>query len=256
MKLIAVHALSGGAGASTVTALLAMALAVERRPVLALDLSPDNLLRLHFGMAWSDPSGLATQMAAGHPWHEAAYRSQDNINFIPFGDPGSALDSLSSELARQPNWLARTLSEVALPPDTWVLCDCPRFPGGLDHPLTESALQTAELVLLVASPDPRSALALPRVRSALDSRRGCDYAVVLNCFDASRTLDRDILSLLNLEFADCLAPVTVHRDEAIREAFACKSNITAYAPSSQAVQDFSALATWLIAHTGHSRKTA
>ena len=49
----------GGAGITAVAAQFAAGSVAQRQHAIAFDFSPDNALRLHFGMVWDDETGLA-----------------------------------------------------------------------------------------------------------------------------------------------------------------------------------------------------
>lgn len=246
-NLACVIGTSGGAGASTVAAHLAAARAARKKDALALDFCPNNVLRLHFAMPWEDETGFAPALLNGSAWHEAAYCSAGGTSFIPFGQlqDDAELALLTKILAEQPDWLAQRLNEIELTPDALVVCDCPHaFPA-----LHQQALQLADQVLIVMTPDPLSyAHATQMAMAATD---GPEISILLNGFNPARELDRDILALLRANFGGQLAPVIIHQDESLREAFACKRTVLEFAPSSQAAYEFQALATWLAAHLAH-----
>lgn len=248
MKVVAVLGTTGGAGATTVVAHLAAALAAQQRPVLAFDFCPENVLRLHFAMPWSDRNGLAPLTLDNRPWHEAGYRSAGGVDFVPFGqlDSEAALHRYIAFLAEHPGWFAERLKELLLPPGTLVLCDCPRFPAAL----REQALAVAAAMLVVATPDPVAYAAATQIIDSNQMNGGPAASIVLNNFDPARSLDRDIAVLLRTGCAHRLASVQIHRDESLREALASKQTVFDFAPSSQAAYEFSALATWLVAHLG------
>jgi cellulose synthase operon protein YhjQ len=242
MKVLCVTGIGGGTGVTTVAAQLAAALKAQDRPVVAFDFSPDNTLRLHFGMALNDDSGLAPQVLSGQAWNEVAYRSANGVDFVPFGNLDEAgLNRFGDLLAQQPDWLSRHLDELDLPADALVVLDCPRTFG----PLWLQALAAATLVLIVLAPD---ALSFARAKANERSMRlpgDARIKYLFNGFDASRDLDRDVVAVVRSELQEKLVPVMLHRDEHLREALASKRDIYEYAPSSQAAQDFSSLAQWL-----------
>lgn len=252
MKIITVTGAAGGVGSTTVAAHLAAGLAAQGRPVVAFDFSPANLLRLHFGMAWEDGTGLAPQVLAGKPWNEAAYRSPAGIDFVPFGqcEDGDTAARFAPWLAARPGWFAERLAELDLPPDAFVVCDCPR-----DLPaFCAQVLPLARLALVLANPDAASYAGVEAARQAAAGAE--EVRMLLNRFDPTRALDRDIALLLRTDFHDQMVPVTVHRDEAVREALAAKETVFEYAPSGKGADDFAALAMWLVAHLSHSQKIA
>lgn len=254
MKCVAVIGAGGGMGATTTAAQLAAGLAAQHRPVLAFDFCPENLLRLHFGMPWDDDAGFATELLAERDWHAAACRSAGHIDFVPFGqiDSDAELSLLAERFAREPAWLGEQLLTLDLPQDTIVVCDCPRAPAAL----RAQVLARADLVLIVTLPDPVSYAIATRMTQKVARHGGPPTMVVLNCFDPSRRLDRDISVLLRTAFRSHLAPVLIHRDESLREALACKRTVFDFAPSSAAAHDFTALATWTMARLGHFAEAA
>jgi cellulose synthase operon protein YhjQ len=251
-KTVAVIGAVGGAGATTAAAHLSAALSLQQRDTLTFDWCTDNHLRLHFGMALHDRGGWAADLLAGKEWHAAAYRSGNDIDFVPFGQltDEKELDRLVAWLNGNPTWFAKQLSSLRLPHDTFVVCDCPRMPAVL----REQVLRAADFILVVSTSDTLSYAAATRIASGADQGSGPPTAIVLNAFDSSRRLDRDISMLLRTQHKERFSPVVIHRDEALREALACKQTVFDFAPSSQAAYDFSALATWVLARLGHGHQ--
>lgn len=251
MNFVPVAAAAGGVGATTVAAHLAACLQRRRRLGAAFDFCPGNALRLHLGMEWGDGAGFAPQVLAGRPWFEAAYRSADGVAFLPFGqvaDEGEAL-RFAAWLEERPGGLAGCLSEIRLAADAVILADLPRSPWRLVRP----ALTCSRLAVVVVAPDAVSYAALPGLLDDLAGAGAGEVAVLLNGFDPTRTLDRDMALLLAHAPGSRLAPVKIHRDEAVREALASKQTVFDYAPSSQAAHDFAAFATWLLTRLGQEK---
>ncbi len=255
MNVIAVIGTGGGVGVTTVSAHLAAGLAAQQRRAIAFDFSPGNALRLCFGMDWDDESGIAPQVTAGKPWHEAAYRSASGVDFVPFGRMGSGYTpaDFSAWVGKQPAWFSSSLEELDEPSDTYVICDCPRTENDA---LCSQTLTAASLTLIVLAPDALSyAAAIATSRTAL-AQGAQEVAFIINGFDSARTLDRDVTTLMRTDFKHSLAPVTIHRDESLREALASKQSVFEYSPSSRAAYDFAGLAMWVVAHLAHVRKKA
>ncbi len=92
MPVIALQGLRGGMGTTSVTAALAWALQQLGESVLAIDFTPDNLLRLHFNTPFELARGWARAEQDGGGWQEGALRYCENLDFLPFGRlnvPGS-----------------------------------------------------------------------------------------------------------------------------------------------------------------------
>lgn len=245
VNVVAVTGTAGGVGVTTVAAQFAAWLAAHNRRAIAFDFSPGNALRLHFGMAWGDGTGIVPQVLAGKPWHEAAYLSASGISFVPFGQTkgGDGIAGFCARLAGQQAWFSSRLKELDEPAEAFVICDCPHSEGAL----RSQALAAADLVLIVLAPDALSYAAAGDAAQGAFSGGARNVAFVINGFDPTRTLDRDVAVLARTNLQKSLAPVVVHRDESLREALASKQSVFDYAPASQASHDFAALAMWMIA---------
>lgn len=248
MKVVAVIGAVGGAGATTVAAHLATALSLQQREALCFDWCAENRLRLHFGMALADDGGWASSLLDGSDWHAAAYRCSSGVDFVPFGniDGDGQLEQLTAWLKGEPDWFSTQLSLLRIPSETIVVCDCPRLPAAL----RDQVLSTADIVLVISTSDTVSYATSTRMAAGA-AQTAKQTMLVLNGFDSSRQLDRDIAVLLRTQHKAHFAPVVVHRDESVREAVACKQTVFDFAPSCQAAYDFSALATWTLARLGH-----
>ena len=248
MRTVAVIGATGGAGVTTVAAHIAAGLAAVQRPVLAFDANPDNLLRLHMGMAWDDPAGFGASLQANTDWREAAYRSAGGIDFVPFGDLAGdgELAKLAARLEAKPGWLRAQMATLALPDDTIVVCDCPRLPS----PFSAQVLSMADLVLVVMEPDAVSYAVSTRMVTRANGPGMPPAWLVMNQFEPARGLHRDIAVLLRTAFREVMAPVSIHRDGHVSEALACKQHVLDFAPSSQAAHEFEALTTWILARLG------
>lgn len=248
MSVIAVIGAAGGAGATTVAAHLATAIARQDKPAVCFDFCANNVLRLHFGAMLHDRDGFAAALAAGLPWHYAAYTSSAGVRFLPFGilENDAALDRIGAWLQDRPQWFRDSLDSIDMPPDAIVVCDCPRLPAAIRN----QVLGTADMVVVTCAPDPLSLVSATQIASQLHGSAGRIGTVLLNGFDAARALDRDMQALLRRQYGALCAPVTIHRDESLREALAHKKTVFDHAPASLAAQEFAALATWAIARCG------
>jgi len=239
LSILAVTGVKGGAGCTAVVAGLAGAWSRQKKAVLALDLCRQNLLRLHFGMDWHERDGWHARLVAGRDWSGAAWRTPDGLGFVPHG---SLRDGTVAAVLNDPHWLADELAGLALPSDCRLLLDTP-----LSGRERDQALVAASQVLVVLPPEPLSCGLVEPVEAELSTHGvGPEKLLyVLNRFDPTRQLDRDVELLLREMLGARLAPLPVHRDEAVREALAMQQQLVDYAPHSQACDDFNQLATWL-----------
>jgi Mrp family chromosome partitioning ATPase len=104
--VISVVSAKGGVGKTTLSACLAMGLA-PGRDVLAVDLDPQNALRLHLGVPASEIDGACRATLEERSWQTAVYRGgkgrpsvlpygninetdRDQLEALPFQSPGLA----------------------------------------------------------------------------------------------------------------------------------------------------------------------
>lgn len=248
MTTLAICGVKGGCGATALTAALAWRREELGRPVLAMDLCEQNLLRLHFGMPWRETDGWRARQLAGDDWTAAAWRAGDNLTLVPHGladEAGAALPA---------NWLRDELACLDRPEREPVLLDTP----SASSTGRELALAAASHVLAVLPAEPASCALVDSLREELDRRGIPDRRVwfALNQFDPARRLDRDVELLLRKRLGDRLAPLPVMRDEAMREAFAAGRPLAVYAPESQAADDIRQLALWLTVRLQDGKEAA
>ncbi|HEX5392048.1 MAG TPA: cellulose biosynthesis protein BcsQ [Rhodocyclaceae bacterium] len=245
MKVVALVGAGGGVGTSTLAAHLAAGLAAQRRPALAMDLSPGNTLGLYFGMDFRDPRGLMSQLMAGEPWHEAVFRSPGGVDFLPYG-------IAPRQVSVAEVWGLEHLHDAHLDEGSIVIVDA----GCGDTSLQRNALDQADMVMVVVSADPASAVALPRTMGPVLTKAGRDVVVCLNRFNPSRRLDRDIAVVIRSELGARLSPRAIHEDESFREALARQQTLFDYAPSGQGAMDCHAQVTRMVARLAGQQDAA
>jgi cellulose synthase operon protein YhjQ len=246
MTTLALASLAGGVGRSTLTAQLATLAARDGRFSLALEWDPQNLLALHFGASRGPQAGIGAQAQQGQGWAEAALRSADGVAVLPFGRlADDALCAWQSRMQAEPEWLAAQLARLQRPAGGWTFIDTPRAPCSL----LRSAVRAADAVLLVVHADPATLAALD---SLLALAAGRPHAVVVNAFDAARTLQSDLHAVLLERLRERVVPYAVHRDEAVPEAMARQAALVDVAPHAQATHDLIALWRWLQARYGEA----
>jgi len=241
VRLVAVRSIKGGSGATTTAAHLAVALKAEGLPVLLIDLCSSNMLRLHFGMNWVDQSGLAVQIEKNLPWYEASFRSEFGIDFIPHGyTPGEQQGLILNTLfAAQPYWLKNSLEQLDLAPDCWVVIDCPSN----QTQIGSIASAIADHSLLVITADPACYASMQNY-----PLEAGNHHYLVNRFNPLMAVEKDFYDVLQADYQQHIAPLSIHRDESIRESLAYKQTVFSCAPHSQAAHDYTTLATWLRGH--------
>ena len=213
---------SGGAGKTTLCATVARALSGRSANVLVADRCYDGIIPFYFGLERQSAGGLQ----AVYP---NARRSgyQMTLVAIPSGE--------------QPNpstaaWLEQLQADASL-----TLLDLPTFTG----PATAAALERVGQVIVPLLPDIQSVASLGRAEELAGMVAGGRILFVLNRFDESRALHREIRSHLENLLAERLAPVAIRESEYVAEALSLGMTVLDHAPQSPVASDMEQLVVWL-----------
>ena len=234
MKVISAWGLRGGVGNTSVLAMLGDALHAMGERVLLVDLNRSDMLRLHFNIPSSDRHGWAAARLAQRPWNEQAYFLEEGLWVLPHGGDarhGGPPPDADAFWCSAVDRLAARFS--------WVLLDLPA--GGGEFPRLRAR---SDLDLLVSTADAGCHVLLAQAGLAPATR------MFVSAFDPSRQLCRDLLLDWRHRYGPRLLPVLMHKDEAVHEALAQKTNAHARFPDSAAAGDARALATWCLAWRG------
>ncbi|MDB5970704.1 MAG: Cellulose synthase operon protein YhjQ [Hydrocarboniphaga sp.] len=246
--LVAVVSPKGGVGKTSVVANLAMALVDRQRPVLAVDLDPQNALRLHLRMPVDDARGLAVQGLQQWTLAGAEFASPYGVRLLPYGSLAeSDRRDFERGLDRDPDWLRRNLQQVPAEPGTITLIDTP--PGGSLY--LQQALLAADVALTVLLPDAASFVTIASMERWLAEycRSRSEFAssyYLVNRMNAARPLCRDVLAAMQGELGYRLVPSVLRFDALVEEALASQAPVSRYAPDSIAAQDAGQIADWLL----------
>ena len=234
----------GGVGKSTLTANVAAALHQAGKRVLAVDLDPQNSLRLHLGMDVQDSAGLVREgLQAG-----ALFTSPTGVHFLPFGQASAAdLQEFAGFLRRYPHWLASGLQALAPLGFDYVLLDTPPGPSVY----LQQALHAADLALAVVLPDAASYATVAQIgalaeRYAAGNPRFGGMHVVLNQMPLKGQLAHQVREALTEDPGVRLAPVSIHRDPRVGMALANQETLAGYAPAAMVTADIQYLVDWLL----------
>jgi cellulose synthase operon protein YhjQ len=248
MKVIAVVSAKGGVGKTTLAANLASVLAASGRRVIALDLDPQNALRLHFGVPLDSIDGVSRATLTGDAWQSVMFDGVDGVTVLPYGAVLEDDRRRFEAHIDQPLWLAQVLQTLRLDPSDIVIVDTP--PGSSAY--VRTALCAATYALNVVLADAASYAAIPQMERLIDVYAaprpefgGMGY--VVNQIDQSRQLTKDVLKVLRQMLGERLFPGVIHLDEGVSESLACDTTLIHYDPLSQAAADFRACGNWLMA---------
>lgn len=238
MKIIAVVSGKGGVGKTTVSANLCADLRRLGKSVLAVDLDPQNALRLHFGVSPRHVGGLARAVLAGDDWRASVVQGEKGNYVLPYGsiDENDRLD-FEQELREDPNLLRHQLELLGLAADCIVVLDTP--PGASVY-LTQ-ALLAANATIVVALPDAASYATLPKIMSLIKQycshrEKFLGYLLLINQVDRVKQLADDVADMMTAKFGK-KSIVLIHQDQAIPEALAYGKDLQDYDPLSRGAND-------------------
>ncbi len=257
MPLICFASPKGGVGKTTLAANVARELARAGREVVALDLDPQNALRLPFGVRLDDPAGFTALLRARPDWQRCLRGTPCGVGLLAHGacDLTAAM-ALAAAVSAEPELLTAPLRGLLSRPGLYVVADT--MPG--PSPLLAAALPLADLVVTVLLGDAGSVSLIPAVESgasygaAAQERPGqpppvrARFVYVLNQYDPRTRLGPPIADAVARHVGKRLLG-RVYRDENVAEALAAQKLVADYAPGSKAAQDMAqvaaAVAMWL-----------
>ncbi|SDB72439.1 cellulose synthase operon protein YhjQ/BcsQ [Belnapia rosea] len=225
MPLIAFVSPKGGVGKTTLAAHVAALLAQRGHQVLAIDLDPQNALRLQFGLPLREESGFLGEITRRPLWRQAMIETGYGVRVLPYGtvDPLAALETAQA-LQAEPELLVGPVREMLADPERIVILDSPPGPTSAMSAL----LPLVDLMVVVLLADAASAALIPQIasnrwlgRGRLATRAGERGVVVLNQVD----LDAPLASAVFDGAAETLGARLVGavcRDEAVAEALGDK----------------------------------
>ncbi|MDU2543290.1 MAG: cellulose synthase operon protein YhjQ/BcsQ [Klebsiella sp.] len=150
MAILGLQGVRGGTGVTSITAALAWALQLLGETVLAIDASPDNMLRFFFNTDVHHQDGWARALLDGRDWRDAGLRYTQHIDLLPFGQLSAGerenADQLQPALGAMAEAVQRLQSQYR-----WLLLD---LPNGYS-PLTRELLTLCDLYQLWLESQPR-----------------------------------------------------------------------------------------------------
>ncbi len=245
MPLICVASPKGGVGKTTLAANMAHALVREGRRVVAIDLDPQNALRLHFGVKLSETDGFTCRLAQAPDWRCALRPTRAGPLLLAHGraDCRAALQ-LAAVLDATPGLLADPLAEMLADPDLIVVADT--SPGA--SAALAALLPLADLLVSVLLVDATSISLIPAIEAGdaygmgmQDAPGGARALYLLNQFDPRTRLGPGLHDSVRRRLGGGLLGV-IYRDEAVAEAVAAQRLIAEHATHSRAGRDIALVA--------------
>lgn len=245
MPLIIFASPKGGVGKTTLAANLADMLAQSGRPVLLLDLDPQNAARLHFGLPLAEPGGFMAALARRPDWRQMIWRMPNGLMLLPHGAmPLRASLEQALMLEQDPGLLHQPLREMLADPNLTVIADLPPGPSqvlALTAPL-------AAVIVTVLRSEAISAAMLGEVESGRFLGHGTVTALfanrlhfVLNGVAMQSRLSRTAAEAVAQHLGPRLLGA-VSQDESLAEALAQMRPLREVAPASAAARDLQHIA--------------
>ena len=239
MKIIAIVSAKGGVGKTSISANLSAALVRIGHTVLAVDLDPQNSLRLHFGVSPHHIGGLARATLAGTEWREAILPGLTGGYVLPYGQVNEDdRQDFERMLREEPELLLRQLESLDLPRDALVVLDTPPGPSVY----LKQALSAANVTVIEVLADAASYATIPMIVGLIENyctKRAdfIDYFYLVNQVDRSRQLASDVTDVINMQLEGRRLGM-IHQDQSVPEGLACSQDVLSYDPHSRGAHDF------------------
>jgi len=233
MPLIAFTSPKGGVGKTTLAAHVAALLARRGHKVVAVDLDPQNALRVHLGVPMGVETGFLGQIDQKPDWRQAVLHTPARVDLLAHGsiDPRRSVE-LATSLYEDPDLLAAPLRDMLSQPGLVVVVDTPPGPSAA----LEAVLPLSDLICLVLLSDAGSAAMMPGVVSGHVFGRGTLAArfiermgVVMNQVNFEVALNAAVMECALRTLGPKLL-AAVCTDELLAEALAEKRLLTGGEP--------------------------
>lgn len=245
MPLICFASPKGGVGKTTLAANVACELERAGKEVVALDVDPQNALRLPLGVPLGERLAFTALLQARPDWRRCLRATPSGVGLLAHGPCDLAASiALAAALGAEPELLAGPLRDMLAQPGLYVVADT--MPG--PSPQLSVMLSLADLVVTVLLVDAGSVSLIPAVES------GASYGgtvparlvYVLNQYDPRTRLGPLIANAVARQLGARLLG-RVYRDEHVAEALAAQKPVADYAPASKAAQDLAHLTVAIVA---------
>lgn len=221
-----------------ILATLARCLAAEGEHILLADSEASSLLPLYFG---------ANNPGEGELQSFLMPDSEAGVAIVNGGHESESASSRRRFPRESKRNLITTIRNGAAQSDR-LLLDI----GSIHAGEVQSLRRGTHFGLVPVVPDIGTLFGLIKLEDALRSREredegepACALHYVLNKFDSSLALHRDIKASLEERVRERLVPVSIRRSDAVTEALADGMTVIDYCPDAGVAEDFMRLADWL-----------
>ena len=237
IPFVFISSVSGGTGVTTILATLARCFVGEGERVLLASSDTGSLLPLYFGAANPGTGDLQSFSIQG---------SDGQVDTVNRSEPKPPTPvAVKTQVEPDKGNLISTIRNSAGNSDRLLL-----DPGTLATGGAESLHHTRTFGLVPLVPDLSCVFGLLKLEQALRPRAAKAQPsnaifYVLNKFDSSLALHRDVKASLENLLGDRLLPTTLRRSDAVAEALADGMTVIDYCPEAGIAQDFMQLADWV-----------
>jgi cellulose synthase operon protein YhjQ len=248
MTMVCFTSPKGGVGKTTLAANIAGELSRASMRVIALDIDPQNALRLHFGVPLEESTGFTHRIAQQPEWRSCLLETPAGVPLLAYG-PASMWETinLGAAVANDPDLLRRAVDPLLEMPGICLVVDAP--PG--HSPMLAALLPRVDLMVTVLTPDAGSMSLIPALEHAGLTGDPAELPeatrFILNQFDPRTRLGGVIADAAARHLGNRILGV-VYRDEHVAEAIAAQKLLADYAPGSKAYQDIRAVGQAIRAH--------
>jgi cellulose biosynthesis protein BcsQ len=228
---VVVFSLAGGVGKTCLVATLGRLLSALGEHVLLTETAACGLLPFYFGSRELRPGVVRTFFPPG-PFGEELDAPVQMLNLQGDGPPGddNQPDPLLGDLLRDGRGASRIVVDVATANRNWM----------------RRLLSLRPRLLVPILPDMSSVACLGSLEALVANPSDGEKAFyLLNQFDASLPLHRDVRALLQQQLGDRLLPFVLRRSSLVSEALAEGMTVIDYAPGSDVAADYQDLTAWL-----------
>ena len=249
MPLICFSSPKGGVGKTTLAANVAGGIARAGNLTIAIDLDPQNALRLHFGVPLGDGAGFTARLGQRPDWRAALRPTACGVNLLPYGAtdmPGAV--QLAAAIGSDPSLLDAPVRQMLSDPAIYVVVDTAPGPS----PLLASLLPLADLLVTVLLVDATSVSLIPALDSGVTHGAAGSNVVngkqgfVLNQLDPRTRLGGPLAEAATRHLGPRLLGI-IYRDEHVAEAVAAQKLVADYAPGAKAAFDLAELTRTIVA---------
>ncbi len=236
--VMAVYSLVGGVGKTSLVATLGRALSAIGEQVLLVDTTFRGLLPFYFGSRECKPGVVRTfsppslrSAAAGRVENQVPVQLL-NLEAELFPRYEGGHDLLLGKLLQDGRAASRILIDVAT----------------ASREVNERLFALQPTVLVPVLPDMNSVASLQSLEASLGALANAAASKVfylLNQFDDSSALHRDMREILRQKLGERLLPFVVRNSSALNEALAEGMTVMDYAPDAAVTEDYRNLAAWV-----------